>query len=109
MTQMRLNFDQRGQKVRNPRNAGRKITDIQGCRFGRLTVVEVAGRDGGGHVKWICQCDCGASAVTSGDRLRLGRARSCGCLNREKSRSRMRIYNAMREDRTKVPLTSAMI
>lgn len=46
--------------------------------FGRLTVIERA--EGYSHPHWWCMCECGNRWITSGDTLRRGRARSCGCL-----------------------------
>jgi hypothetical protein len=59
--------------------------DLTGQRFGRLLVVEVAGRTGSGNVTWKCQCDCGNISFPSGTFLRLGLTCSCGCVQREKN------------------------
>lgn len=60
-----------------------------GRKFGRLTVLEDSGmRDGNGRVKYICECDCGSTAVVTGSYMRDGRSKSCGCLARELSRER---------------------
>lgn len=47
-----------------------------GRRFGRLVVVEEAGRN---PLKWKCECDCGATTCVTGGNLRKGRSQSCGC------------------------------
>ena len=36
-----------------------RIRDLTGQKFGRLTVVEQAGRTKYGNVLWKCKCDCG--------------------------------------------------
>lgn len=59
----------------------RKI-DLVGQRFGRLLVVEEAGKDKHGNLKWKCKCDCGDVAIVLGYNLRSGRTKSCGCLRR---------------------------
>ncbi len=92
-----FNFEECPVKARNPRGAGRKPVNIAGRKFGRLTAVREFGRGPGGHVMWICRCECGANVITSGDRLRLGRTLSCGCRNAEKGWARMHGILARRE------------
>ena len=58
-------------------------------RFGRLTVECEAGRTPTGQRTYRCQCDCGGTWTGSGNDLRKGHVRSCGCLHRESSRERM--------------------
>lgn len=72
---------------------GKKI-DLTGQRFGRLLVIREAGRDKHGNVLWLCRClgkhgdDCGKEVVVSGNDLRDGHTKSCGCLKREQIVSR---------------------
>lgn len=58
--------------------------DITGQRFGRLFVVRFTASGIDSRVnksaRWVCLCDCGAEVVVSGDRLRIGKTKSCGCL-----------------------------
>lgn len=65
----------------------REMIDLTGKKFGRLTVVGLDHRkkrkNGGHDIYWLCNCDCGNSAVVLGSSLRYGDTRSCGCLNRE--------------------------
>lgn len=58
--------------------------DITGQKFGRLTVVRMAGYDNRNATTWECTCECGKIVTTRGDRIREGRARSCGCLHKER-------------------------
>lgn len=58
---------------------GKKI-DLTGQRFGRLTVIEEAGRTKSSRICWLCRCDCGSLCAVSGNNLRGGDTRSCGCL-----------------------------
>lgn len=53
--------------------------DMVGFRVGRLTVRERAGSDGR-RATWLCDCECGQTAVHRGDRLRQEAVLSCGCL-----------------------------
>jgi hypothetical protein len=58
---------------------GRKIMDLVGRRFGRLTVIKEAGRNQRGQVRWLCRCDCGNEKIVLADNLRSGSTKSCGC------------------------------
>lgn len=66
------------------------IKDLIGQRFGRLTVLEVAGRTAHSQVKWLCRCDCGNETIVPGNNLTSGHTRSCGCLVKETSKEIMR-------------------
>lgn len=62
----------------------RKIIDLLGQRFGRLTVIKDSGkRYRKKEVIWLCQCDCGNLTEVRGYYLRSGHTQSCGCLHRE--------------------------
>lgn len=39
------------------------ITDLAGQRFGKLTVLCLAGTKYKGRVQWLCRCDCGTEVV----------------------------------------------
>lgn len=62
---------------------------LVGQRFGRLTVLAEAGREGE-RVLWRCRCSCGTETTASGNNLKSGNTRSCGCLRREVARASMR-------------------
>lgn len=56
-----------------------------GSRFGKLMVIGDAPKKPSGALCSTCQCDCGELSVVSDSQLRLGRTRSCGCLQRKVS------------------------
>lgn len=56
--------------------------DLTGRIFGKLTVIEVAGRLKTGHTLWRCKCDCGNEIVVRGSLLTHGHTKSCGCISR---------------------------
>lgn len=64
---------------------GRKTPDLTGQHFGRLEVIARIPREryATGEALWLCRCDCGVMTITGSARLRSGRTRSCGCLQRE--------------------------
>jgi hypothetical protein len=56
-----------------------KFIDRLGQKFGRLSVVESAGRDRNKKVLWKCLCDCGNTAIIPSGSLVTGNTTSCGC------------------------------
>lgn len=61
----------------------RKLIDITGQRFGRLTVVKRSYTDNDNFIVWECKCDCGNIHFARAYPLRKGDIKSCGCLNNE--------------------------
>src|SRR5262245_34706055 len=61
--------------------------DLTGKRFGRLTVLSLAGKRrspcGKSELVWHCRCDCGTEKDVRGNTLRWGSTQSCGCLHRD--------------------------
>ncbi len=55
------------------------LKDFVGKRFGKLTVLEYAGKEAGMH-RWKCRCDCGKETLVGQSPLQSGKTRSCGCL-----------------------------
>lgn len=64
---------------------GNHVRELTGKRFGRLTVLESAGKGTQGNMLWRCLCDCGTEVIALGGRLTGGNKKSCGCLRREVS------------------------
>ena len=60
--------------------------DMEGRIFGRLQVLGYAGHDNYRRAMWACLCVCGVIKPIAGKSLRAGQTRSCGCLQRERSR-----------------------
>jgi hypothetical protein len=56
-----------------------KFVNRVGQRFGRLLVVEEAGRNVSKKVLWKCVCDCGAHVIAPSGSLVTGNTTSCGC------------------------------
>lgn len=58
--------------------------DLEGCRFGRLTVICKDYSKPTDHGRyWKCLCDCGQYCSVSTSALNCGNNRSCGCLHRD--------------------------
>lgn len=62
-----------------------RLIDLTGKVFGRLTALEKTSPFGSKKPTWRCRCACGAFIETTGERLRIGDTRSCGCLHREQA------------------------
>lgn len=58
--------------------------DLKGCKFNRLTVVEMTDkRSSDGSIIWFCSCECGNLKEVKSSQLRAGTVQSCGCLAKE--------------------------
>lgn len=64
-----------------------RLIDLEGMKFGRLTVVgraiDMSAKRK--EARWKCVCDCGHEIVVSGYGLRSGHTKSCGCYQLEKA------------------------
>jgi hypothetical protein len=63
---------------------GSRTENLIGKRFGRLTVLESAGKYAEQYAQWKCQCDCGIIKVILANKLKGGETQSCGCLQKER-------------------------
>jgi hypothetical protein len=70
-----------------------KLLDLQGQRFGRLTVIRRE-ENRGRKAMWFCQCDCGTTKAIDGEALRYGLTSSCGCFRAETTRARSLTHGA---------------
>lgn len=75
---------------------GRQSVDLRGNKYGRLTVLDEAERSQSGNIRWLCQCECGKTAIVHGSSLRSGRTKSCGCYQREQTGNATRIHGETR-------------
>lgn len=58
---------------------------LDGQRFGRLTVIRRAGSRSG-RVVWACMCNCGSTVEVVSHALTSGHTKSCGCWKDERNR-----------------------
>lgn len=67
-----------------------KPIDLTGQKFGRLTIIRRSyPNDKFQNVRWLCKCECDKETIISGNQLKSGNTRSCGCLRNEKRRVRI--------------------
>lgn len=60
------------------------VIDLINLRFGRLIVKSKNSIKGNRRqVRWNCICDCGNEHIVTGESLRSGKSKSCGCLLKE--------------------------
>lgn len=77
------------QKKRALENLSKKpdnTVDRTDIRYGKLVALSNTYKKQGSNFIWECQCDCGNIVEVSGQSLESGGTRSCGCLQKEKSR-----------------------
>lgn len=60
-----------------------KPIDMTGNKYGRLTVIEMAGHNQHKQRQWRCICECGTLIEKTGSDIRSGNTLSCGCLHKE--------------------------
>jgi len=54
-------------------------TDEVGNKYGKLMVIEFAGKTKSGDSRWLCQCECGNTTIVARGDLRNESTKSCGC------------------------------
>lgn len=60
-----------------------KFLNLENRRFTNLTAIECVGHDKQGNALWKCKCDCGNEKVLRRGVLMSGKAKSCGCKQKE--------------------------
>ena len=58
---------------------GKNAKNIQGKKFGKLTVIEPTNERQGSYVVWKCKCECGNEICVGYGNLVSGNTKSCGC------------------------------
>ncbi len=72
------------------------VIDITKKRFGRLVVISRVENNKHGKTRWECLCDCGKLTEVLSNSLRSGRAKSCGCLQKQVTINRNTTHNMRR-------------
>lgn len=82
----------------------KQIKDRAGEKYGRLTVVNFVKIEDK-KTYWSCKCDCGNVVVKPISYLVAGNCKSCGCLNAELSRDRLKKIKEKGNSKSLVDLT----
>lgn len=61
-------------------DGSKKIHDISGQKFGKLTAIRPNGRSKNNKTLWLCRCDCGNEKSILTNSLVSGMTKSCGCI-----------------------------
>ena len=64
-----------------------KALNLVGQRFGKLLVLERAGKAPAGQYMYKCLCDCGQNSIVRTGCLQSGHTKSCGCQGRQKGKN----------------------
>lgn len=56
-----------------------KKIEMIGQQYGNLLVLEEHSKYKNGIIKYLCKCKCGNNTIASGDHIRRGNIKSCGC------------------------------
>ena len=96
-------------------NLNKNTIDLTGKRFGKLIVLKLDHKEksiySNGRKRifyyWLCRCDCGKEVVRSGNSLRNGYTKSCGCNQREKNKltHNLKKNRNIKTDTKKIDLT----
>lgn len=74
------------------------VKDMTNFESETLTVLCRAENDKYGNARWKCKCFCGKEFVTGGSRIRSGKTRSCGCLQKIVASSLNRTHGESKTD-----------
>lgn len=73
----------------------RKMLEITGQKFNRLTVISFVDQASDGSSRWLCRCDCGKEKIVRGSNLKKDQVKSCGCLVKELCSQNIKIAHAV--------------
>lgn len=77
-----------------------KMIDITGNVYGKLTVLECAGKLDNRRYYWKCKCECGNEITVLGTSLRGGNTKSCGCGKYDGLKN----YNLQQSEKNKIDI-----
>lgn len=59
-----------------------KFIDLTGLKFGKLSIIDLIGKNKHGKYLYSCKCDCGKQKLILGESLVSGNTKSCGCFSK---------------------------
>ena len=88
-----------GATAKPERRGSQRKYNLIGCRFGMLTVIDIAPSRDDIRTFWLCKCECGNVIAVSHEALRKGKV-DCGCLTPEKRTELKKIQRKNRRNET---------
>jgi len=82
--------------------------DLSGQKFGKLLVVQEAGRTKTQRVLWACLCECGGKKLIASSLIINGSARSCGCARSEALLGNKRGLGTKRTPESRAKMSKAL-
>ena len=67
----------------------KRMEDITGQRFGRLTAIRPTEEKYNNNFIWECRCDCGNTTFVQSSQLKNGNTQSCGCFAKDKAKKNL--------------------
>lgn len=58
------------------------MRNLTNQKFGKLTAIKDVERSRNGHVRWLCECECGNTKSVLSTHLVRGSIKHCGCVKR---------------------------
>jgi hypothetical protein len=80
-----------------------KYVDLTGKTFGRLTCINMVGRDSQRRALWLCKCACGNETTVVSTSLTGRKTKSCGCLHKDLTRERTTTHSLSIDANGKTP------
>lgn len=84
--------------------------DLTNKKYGKLTVLERAGKTKKDTALWLCRCDCGNTVKANATTIRRGEIVSCGCLKENQIKNARKILIEDKSiDGVQVPLLTKKV
>lgn len=80
----------------------RKIQNLTGEKFGRLTVLGLDTVKESRKTYWMCQCECGNIKSCRADSLKCGAITSCGCKKKEQDKVNLTANHSHKQSGTRL-------
>lgn len=73
-----------------------RAIDLTGKKFNRWTVKRRVANSQDGKATWLCECECGNTAIHAGGTITSGHSKSCGCYKIDAAHDRRNVLTGRR-------------
>ena len=80
----------------------RKLEDLTGQKFGRMTVIGLDTDRQSNKTYWMCQCECGTLKSCRADSLKQGAIVSCGCKKKAQDKINLTKHHSHKQSGTRL-------